>query len=122
VKANRCRREWPSWDDQLKRASISNPVNGTVLEKYAEAGEMTAAGKALYKIADLSVMTLRAYVTGTQLPQIKLGQQVTVMIDDGNKKYREMPAPSPGSQIKQSSLPRPSRQKKNGPTSYTPLK
>lgn len=78
-------------DDQLKRASISNPIKGTVIEKYAEAGEMTATGKALYKIADLSVMTLRAYVTGIQLSQIKLGQQVKVLIDDGAKKYRGMP-------------------------------
>lgn len=77
-------------DDQLKRANITNPVQGTVIEKYAEAGEMTATGKALYKIADLSVMTLRAYVTGMQLPQIKLGQSVRVLIDDGDKKYREL--------------------------------
>ena len=77
-------------DDQLKRASILNPVNGTVIEKYAEAGEMTATGKALYKIADLSVMTLRAYVTGSQLPQIKLGQTVKVLIDDADNKYREL--------------------------------
>lgn len=77
-------------DDQLKRASILNPVNGTVIEKYAEAGEMTATGKALYKIADLSVMTLRAYVTGSQLPQIKLGQTVKVLIDDAGNKYREL--------------------------------
>lgn len=78
-------------DDQLKRASITNPVAGTVIEKYAEAGEMTSTGKALYKIADLSVMTLRAYITGTQLPQIKLGQQVKVLIDNGAKSYRELP-------------------------------
>ena len=78
-------------DDQLKRASITNPVGGTVIEKYAEAGEMTSTGKALYKIADLSVMTLRAYVTGTQLPQIKLGQQVKVLIDNGARSYRELP-------------------------------
>lgn len=77
-------------DDQLKRANITNPVQGTVIEKYAEEGEMTATGKALYKIADLSVMTLRAYVTGIQLPQIKLGQSVKVLIDDGAKKYREL--------------------------------
>lgn len=78
-------------EDQLKRSSITNPVQGTVIEKYAEAGEMTSTGKALYKIADLSVMTLRAYVTGTQLPQIKLGQSVKVLIDDGDKEYRELP-------------------------------
>jgi HlyD family secretion protein len=78
-------------EDQLKRSNITNPVRGTVIEKYAEAGEMTATGKALYKIADLSVMTLRAYVTGMQLPQIKLGQTVKVLIDDGAQKYRELP-------------------------------
>ena len=78
-------------NDQLKRADVVNPINGTVLTKYAEAGELTAAGKALYKIADLSIMKLRAYVTGDQLSQIKLGQQVKVLIDDGKDKYRELP-------------------------------
>ncbi len=78
------------FDDQLKRADIVNPINGTVLTKYAEAGEITAAGKALYKIADLSVLKLRAYVTNDQLAQIKLGQQVKVLVDDGKGKYKEM--------------------------------
>lgn len=78
-------------DDQLKRANIVNPVNGTIITKYAEAGEMTAAGKALYKIADLSTMTLRAYITGAQLSQVKLNQSVKVLIDDGAKNYREFP-------------------------------
>ncbi len=77
-------------DDQLKRASIVNPVAGTVITKYAEAGEMTAAGKALYKIADLSTMTLRAYITGAQLSQVKLNQPVRVLIDDGARNYREL--------------------------------
>lgn len=76
--------------DQMDRASIKNPVGGTVIAKYAEEGEITAAGKALYKIADLSTMNLRAYVTGEQLPQIKIGQQVKVLIDDGKDKYREL--------------------------------
>ena len=52
------------------------------------AGEITAPGKALYKIADLSVITLRAYITGTQLSQIKLNQQVHVLVDSGATKYR----------------------------------
>lgn len=76
--------------DQLSRANIVNPVSGTVITKYAEEGEFTTTGKALYKVADLSNMTLRAYVTGAQLSQIKLGQAVKVMVDDGNKKYREL--------------------------------
>ncbi|MBD0286839.1 MAG: HlyD family efflux transporter periplasmic adaptor subunit [Flavisolibacter sp.] len=73
------------FEDQLKRASIINPVQGTVITKYAEAGEITSAGKPLYKVADLSTITLRAYVTGSQLPQIKLGQPVIVLVDQGNK-------------------------------------
>ena len=75
-------------EDQLKRANITNPINGTVLTKYAMAGEVTSAGKALYKIADLSVITLRAYITGTQLAQVKLNQQVTVLVDSNAKNYR----------------------------------
>jgi HlyD family secretion protein len=76
-------------EDQANRANIINPVTGTVLTKYAEAGEVTSSGKALYKIADLSELNLRAYVTGVQLPKIKLGQQVKVMIDEGEKRYKE---------------------------------
>ena len=76
-------------EDQQQRSNIVNPVNGTVITKYAEAGEVTSSGKALYKIADLSELNLRAYVTGVQLPAIKLGQQVKVMIDQGEKKYKE---------------------------------
>ena len=77
-------------EDQLKRANIINPVNGTVITKYAEEGEITSAGKALYKIADLSIMTLRAYISGSQLSQVKLGQNVKVLVDDGKKKYKEL--------------------------------
>ncbi len=76
-------------EDQLRKASIVNPISGTVTTKYAEAGEITASGKALYKIADLSTLTLRAYITGTQLSQVKLGQTVKVFVDDGPDKYKE---------------------------------
>ncbi|MGB8194550.1 MAG: HlyD family efflux transporter periplasmic adaptor subunit [Chitinophagaceae bacterium] len=76
-------------NDQLQRANIINPVNGTVITKYAEAGEITSAGKALYKVADLSEMILRAYVSGGQLSQVKLGQSVKVLVDDGDDKYKE---------------------------------
>jgi len=77
--------------DQINKAQIINPVGGTVITKYAEPGEVTAAGKALYKIANLDTLTLRAYITGTQLPQIKLNQPVKVMIDSGANAYREYP-------------------------------
>ena len=76
-------------DDQIKKSKISNPVDGTVLTKYAEPSEITAFGKPLYKIANLNEMELRVYVTETQLVQIKIGQKVTVAIDADNdtKKY-----------------------------------
>jgi len=74
--------------DQLQRSNVINPINGTVLTKYAQAGEITAAGKALYKIADLSTLKLRAYITGDQLSQVKLNQQVKVMVDNGAKDYK----------------------------------
>lgn len=76
-------------DDQLLKSKVVNPVNGTVLTKYAEPGEITAFGKPLYKIADISELTLRVFVSQTQLPQIKIGQQVTVKIDgtDEMKSY-----------------------------------
>ncbi|HLX93736.1 MAG TPA: HlyD family efflux transporter periplasmic adaptor subunit [Puia sp.] len=75
--------------NQVSKTSVVNPINGTVLTKYAMAGEFTSPGKALYKIADLSVLTLRAYITGTQLSQVKLDQAVKVYVDDGAKKYKE---------------------------------
>ena len=76
-------------EDQLNKTNILNPIDGTVLTKYAETGEITSTGKALYKIADLSYLNLRAYITGEQLPKIKLGQQVKVFIDDGKKNYKQ---------------------------------
>lgn len=77
-------------DDQLGRCLIVNPLKGTVLIKYAEAFEMAAPGKALYKIADLDTMTLRAYISGNQLAQVKLNQNVGVMVDDGKGGYRKL--------------------------------
>jgi HlyD family secretion protein len=73
--------------EQLKRSSVRSPLSGTVIEKYVEAGEITAAGKPLAKIADLSVMKLKVYVSGAQIGKIKLGQQCSIRIDDGNKGY-----------------------------------
>jgi HlyD family secretion protein len=76
-------------NDQLTKCRIINPVNGTVLTKYAEEKEVAAPGKPLYKIADLSFLFLRAYITGNQLSQIKLNQKVKVLTDDGPDKYKE---------------------------------
>lgn len=76
-------------EDQLSKCRIINPVNGTVLAKYVEENEMAAQGKPLYKIADLHRIQLRAYVTGNQLPELKLNQQVKVLTDDGKGNYKE---------------------------------
>jgi HlyD family secretion protein len=76
-------------NDLIIKSKITNPIKGTVLAKYAEPNEITAFGKPLYKIADLSQMTLRVYVSETQLNQIKIGQNVSVKIDaeKGMKNY-----------------------------------
>ena len=68
-------------NDQIQKNKIINPIKGTVLTKYAEPGEVTTYGKPLYKIADISEMTLRVFVSETQLPQLKIGQEVSVKID-----------------------------------------
>ena len=72
-------------EDQLNRNIIVNPMDGTVLEKFTEPYEMAMAGKALYKIADMKSMILRVYISGNQLAQVKLGQQVEVLIDQGTE-------------------------------------
>ena len=71
-------------DDQINKSKIVNPINGTVLTKYAEPNEITAFGKPLYKIADLNTMQLRVYVSEPQLANIEIGKGVTVKIDSEN--------------------------------------
>lgn len=77
-------------DDQIAKCRITNPVAGTVLVTYAEAGEVTAVGKPLYKIADLSSLVLRAYVSGKQLSAVKIGQEVKVSVDAGDGSMKEL--------------------------------
>lgn len=77
-------------NDQLAKCKITNPVNGTVLSKYAAVNELTAIGKPLYKIADLTSILLRVYIAGNQLSQIKLNQLVKVNTDDGNGKFKQI--------------------------------
>lgn len=78
-------------NDQLKKCKIVNETGGTVLAKYAEAFEMATTGKPLYKVADVGNMILRAYVTGDQLPEIKIGKQVTVLVNAKDDQYKEYP-------------------------------
>ncbi len=68
-------------ENQLAKCRISSPINGTVLEKYVETGEMMTVGKPVVKLADLSNLNLRVYVSGAQLPSIREGQQVEVLTD-----------------------------------------
>ncbi len=77
-------------EDSIKKCQIVNPVTGTVLNKYAEAGELTGVGKTLYNIADLSEMDLRAYVSGDQISDIHLGDSVEVLIDKDKKNNRTL--------------------------------
>ena len=76
-------------DEQIRKAKIINPVNGTVLEKYVEESEIAVMGKALYKIARLDEIDLRVYISGAQLPSVKIGQKVTVLVDQDAKTNQE---------------------------------
>lgn len=77
-------------EDQIRKSYITNPINGTVLLKLAEASEFVNMGKPLYKIAELSEMDLRIFVSGVQLPKIKLGQEVKVYIDEDETTNRQL--------------------------------
>ncbi len=76
--------------DKLDRCYLKNRVQGTVLEKYAEAFEIAVTGKPVYKIANLNTLELRVYVSGAMLPEIKLGDQVVVLVDRDSKTNREL--------------------------------
>jgi HlyD family secretion protein len=69
--------------DKLNSSIIKAPINGTILERYVEQGELAVPGKALYKLADLTNIYLRAYISETQLSQVKVGTQVKVTVDSG---------------------------------------
>ncbi|MFT3795510.1 HlyD family secretion protein [Flavobacterium sp.] len=74
--------------DQLAKSEIVNDVEGSVITKYAEANEMTAMGKPLYKIANMTTITLRAYLTGDQFAKAKIGQKVKVFVDADAENYK----------------------------------
>ena len=69
-------------EDQIRRCHVVNPVTGTVLVTYAEASELAAPGKPLYRVASLDTLELRAWVSGALLPHVRIGQSVTVLIDE----------------------------------------
>lgn len=68
-------------NETIDKCLLKNPVRGTVLVKYAEKGELATPGKPLYKVADLSELELKAYVSGSDLSRVKIGQKVRVLFD-----------------------------------------
>ena len=78
-------------DEQLKNNSIESPISGMVLTQYLNQGEFATVGKPIFKIANLEVMTLKTFITGDQLPQIKIGQQVKVLLEAVEGKTKELP-------------------------------
>ena len=76
-------------DDRIAKCHIIAPTNGTVLVKYAEAGELATVGKPLMKIANLEKIYLRAYFTSDQLANIRLGDTVKVIADFGGDEQHE---------------------------------
>lgn len=76
-------------EDRIRKCVITSPVSGTVLAKYSEAGELAVQGRALFKVADLESIRLRAYITADQLTNVKLGQAVEVYADQGTYGRKE---------------------------------
>lgn len=76
-------------DDMMRQAVITSPINGVILSKYAEAGEFAVPGRALFKVANVSDMKLRAYVTADLLTGLKIGQKVKVYADQGANGRKE---------------------------------
>jgi len=76
-------------EDLIRKSIISSPIDGTVLVKYAEIGEIATQGRALFKVADVNNLYLRAYITADQLNKLKLNQTLRVFADFGKKEMQE---------------------------------
>jgi HlyD family secretion protein len=76
--------------ESISKCLVISPTDGTVLTKFAEAGEVTSFGKPMFKVADLTQMELKVYVSGDQLPYLKIGDRVRVMIDRDRKDLQEL--------------------------------
>jgi HlyD family secretion protein len=82
------KRQMDLLDEQLTKCQIKSPISGTVLETYLETGELATPGKPILKMADLTSLELKVYVSGAQLAQVKLGNEVKVLIDSGAKEIQ----------------------------------
>ncbi len=76
-------------EDRIRKCVITSPLDGIILSKYAEAGELAGQGRALFKVADTENIKIRAYVTADQLTELKLGQEMKVYADLGKKGRKE---------------------------------
>ncbi len=81
--------QYAQTEDRLSKCIIASPIAGTILSKYSEQGELAAAGKPLFKVADTKHLYLRAYFTLGQLKDVKIGQKVRVTADFGGDNLRE---------------------------------
>ncbi len=77
-------------NEQLTKCQIKSPNKGTVLETYLETGELATPGKPVLKMADLSNLELKVYVSGAQLSNVKLGNEVKILIDSGAKEMQSL--------------------------------
>ncbi len=78
-------------DKKINDCFLRSPVDGIVLEKYSEKGELTSPGKAIYKLSDISSLVLKVYISGDQLSQVELGKKIDVLIDVPNDRYKTYP-------------------------------
>jgi HlyD family secretion protein len=77
-------------DESISKCFIISPLKGTVLVKYSEAGEIATMGKPICKIANLKELELKVYISGDQLPYLKLGQTVEVLIDRNQQDFTKL--------------------------------
>ena len=84
------KRQIDLFNEQLTKCRISSPISGTVLETYLETGELATPGKPILKIANMTSLELKVYVSGAQLSSVKLGNEVKVLIDSGSKEMQAL--------------------------------
>jgi HlyD family secretion protein len=68
-------------DSQLSDMVAVSPVDGVVLVKSADVGEVLAAGTTVVTIGDIEHPWLRAYINETDLGRVKLGARVKAATD-----------------------------------------
>jgi HlyD family secretion protein len=68
-------------DQQIKDATVRSPLAGTVSERLVEAGELVTPGTGLLVVTDVARPWLTAFVTGADLPRIKVGAEAIVTTD-----------------------------------------